>query len=75
MPDRRQGDRRESSGLQNKKITISLSTFISVIIIGLLIISSIILCRISFIRGYDQGCADTYSSLSSDYDYIDENNN
>ena len=66
MPDRRQSDRRDNSGIQNKKITISLSTFISTIIIGLIIITSIVLCRFSYLKGYNIGYSDAYVEITEE---------
>ena len=72
MPDRRQGDRRDSSGIQNKKLSISLGTLISIIIIVLLVIVSIVLCRISYSKGYDTGYSDGFSEAITNLDYINE---
>ena len=63
MPDRRQHDRRESNGMQSKNITISLTTFISIIVISITILISIVVCifisKNSYNRGYDQGMMDS----------------
>lgn len=55
MADRRQGDRRESNGIQNKKMTISLGTFIFAIVITIMIIVTIIMSQITYITGYNKG--------------------
>lgn len=72
MADRRQGDRRENSSFASKKVSISLSTFISIIAFTIIIITSIILCRILFVKGYDNGYRDGYSDALLDTDYIFE---
>jgi len=64
MPDRRQGDRRDSSGFHNKKLSISIGTLISIIIIVLLIVVSIISCKVSYSTGYDNGYSDGFYDAS-----------
>lgn len=46
---------------EKNEITISLGTFISVIIIGVLTIASIIMYGISYSNGYNYGYSDGYS--------------
>lgn len=79
MPDRRQGDRRESSSFQSKKISISLSTLISIAAIILIIFMSAILCRLTYLKGYDNGFSEGYSEALYDtgyiFEYDDENSN
>lgn len=72
MTDRRQGDRREASKLQ-KKISISLSNFIYLCIIFLVIITAIVVCKISYNRGFEDGYIEGYSIVNNDY-YIEEDN-
>ena len=63
MPDRRQHDRRESNSMQSKKITISLTTFISIIVVSITILISIVVCIIisknSYNKGYEHGLIDS----------------
>jgi len=75
MPDRRQGDRRESSGFQSKKISISLSTFISIIVFIIMTIVLIISCWLSFSKGFNDGYSQGYSDAVFAYDYLDETDN
>ena len=70
MPDRRQGDRRDSSKSQ-KKITISLSSFIFIIVIFILIITSCILCSYLSKLKYDEGYIQGYEDAYNDYWYTD----
>ena len=75
MPDRRQGDRREGG---NKKLTVSLSTFVFIVLTFIIIVSSTIICiyvyKNAYNKGYSQAITD-YSSSSSSYsdssEYID----
>ena len=68
MPDRRQGDRRETSKFQ-KKLSISLGNFIFIVIIFILVIASIFLCSyVSYtsfkeghVAGYDLGKIEHYN--------------
>lgn len=53
MSDRRQGDRREGS--ENTKITISLTSFIYIIIIFVIVILSILFSRLLYKKGYNDG--------------------
>lgn len=55
MPDRRQHDRREGNGIQSKNITISFTTFISLIVIFFVIFVSIISCIVVYKIGYNNG--------------------
>ena len=75
MPDRRQGDRRESSGFENKKITISLPVFILSFTICLLVLICVILCtyfsNISYEKGYNEGYDDCYRSIYGNYENED----
>ena len=66
MPDRRQGDRRASSGILGKKISIPLSTFVFTVTTILIILASIVLCKIFNSKGYDSGYSDGYSDALSD---------
>lgn len=67
MPDRRQNDRRESSGLQSKKFVISLTTFIWTVATVAIILIAIVVCfivsRISYNKGYDEGWIDSASEI------------
>ena len=63
MPDRRQGDRRESSnGISNKKIEISLGTFICIILFVLTVIifavTSVVVAKVYYNKGYEKGMED-----------------
>ena len=60
MPDRRQGDRRETSVLK-KNIAISLSSFIYLCIIFVLTIVSIVACRILSVKNYNTGYEEGYA--------------
>ena len=74
MPDRRQGDRRESSVFNSKKISISLGNFIMLVIMFLIVIASIILCRYFYVKGIDKGYDEAlyYTTFENDdYDYDD----
>jgi len=72
MPDRRQGDRRESNGIQNKQLKISLQTFITIVVIVVAIIVSVIVCFIvgknSYNEGYEKGYED---GLAGGYELFD----
>lgn len=59
MPDRRQGDRRETSKLQ-KKLSISLGNFIFIVIIFILVIASIFLCSYVSYTSFDEGYKSGY---------------
>jgi len=72
MPDRRQGDRRESSSILNKKISISLGNFILLIIIAVLLIASVVSCRLLYVKGYNEGYSDACSESLLDSSYSDE---
>ena len=73
MPDRRQHDRRESSGINSKKLSISLGNFIMLIVIFIIIIISIVLCRYFYSKGLDKGYDEAiFYSSSSDYGYSDD---
>ena len=61
MPDRRQHDRRESSTLNSKKLSISLGNFIMIFIIFILIICSIILFRYFYNKGFKAGDVNGYN--------------
>ena len=78
MPDRRQHDRRESNGKNNKSITISFTTFVYVIIIISIIIISAIVCiivsNVSYNKGYEHGIIDSQYSFSDDIEYTDDEN-
>lgn len=54
MPDRRQGDRRDTSKFE-KKLSISLGNFILICIIFILVIASIFTCSFLYQKGYDLG--------------------
>ena len=69
MPDRRQKDRRESSTIFNKKLSISLGNFIFLIIIALILICSIIACKLSYAKGYNDALSETL--LDTDYSMED----
>ena len=68
MPDRRQGDRRESNGIQNKQVKISLQSFITIVVIVVAIIISTIVCFIvgkncyndGYEKGYNDGILGNY---------------
>ena len=71
MPDRRQGDRRESNnGFASKQIKVSLGTFVFVIlfIIALIVatISCIVTAKIYYNKGYYQGIIDYENSTTLD---------
>ena len=51
MPDRRQGDRREGG---SKKLTISLSTFVFIVLIAIIFFVSIIVCIIVGKKSYNE---------------------
>lgn len=70
MPDRRQGDRRESSTVLQKKFSISLGPFISIIVIILLSITSLIISSFTYIKGYDNGYSEGYSDALYDTGYV-----
>ena len=72
MPDRRQGDRRASSGMLGKKLSIPLNTFIFTITIILIVLASIVLCKISNVKGFDAGYSDGYSDALSDMGFNSE---
>ena len=71
MPDRRQSDRRASSPSQ-KKLSISLSSFIFIVIIFVLVIAFIFSCSyissVSYNKGYEKGFSDR-DFLATDYSY------
>ena len=79
MPDRRQGDRRESHGIQNKQLKISLQTFITIVVIIAAIIVSTIVCifvsKKSYDEGYEKGYTDGIVSdyMVDDYDNVNQN--
>lgn len=52
MPDRRQGDRREGG---SKKLTVSLSTFVFIVLIVVIIFVSIIACIVVSKNSYKNG--------------------
>lgn len=67
MPDRRQGDRRESSqGIASKKIEISLGTFIFIVLFVLTVIilsiTSVVVAKIFYNKGYSQAIIDLEAS-------------
>ncbi len=62
MPDRRQHDRREGSGLQGKKLSINLVTFIMICIIFVLLLVSIVLCVYFRKSGYTSGFNEGYNT-------------
>ena len=66
MPDRRQGDRRDSSSFKNKKVSISFGTIIFVIIILVILIASAFLCNHFHSTGYDQGYVEGYDQGYTD---------
>ena len=81
MPDRRQGDRRESSnGIASKKIEISLGTFICIVLFVLTVIiltvTSVVVAKIYYNKGYEKGIEDVQTGQVSfgsvEYEY-DEN--
>lgn len=72
MPDRRQGDRRASSGMLGKKLSIPLSTFVFIVTIVLIILASIMLCKFFNTKGYDLGYSDGYSDALSDMGFNSE---
>jgi len=71
MPDRRQGDRRDSSNYQ-KKITISLNSFIYICIIFTFLICSIFVCSYihssSYNKGYTKASSAFYDQNNTKYD-------
>ena len=71
MPDRRQADRRASSPTA-KKLSISLNSFIFIVVIFLLVIAFIFSCSyissVSYNKGYERGYNDCYF-LSSEHSY------
>ena len=73
MPDRRQGDRRESNGIQSKQLKISLQTFITIVVIVAAIIVSTIVCLIvsknSYNDGYEKGYED---GINGGYEFFDD---
>ena len=66
MPDRRQGERRESAILQ-KRIAISLSNFVYLCMIFVIIVAAIVACKIRYNRGYEDGYIEGYSVAYNDY--------
>lgn len=74
MSDRRQGDRRENSSLLNKRISISLKTFIFIIVLTIIVITSVFLCMVVYARGFDNGYSEGYSDALSDTGYVSEYN-
>ena len=78
MPDRRQKDRRESTGFQGKQLNISLSTFISIVVVFSVISLSIIICTVvgktSYDKGYEQALTDTLILSIPEEDIIPEEN-
>lgn len=81
MPDRRQGDRRESNGIQNKQLKISLPTFITIIVVIAAIVVSTIVCifvsKNSYSEGYEKGYTDGMVNdyIMDDFDTTVEPNN
>ena len=73
MPDRRQHDRREGNGIQSKHITISFTTFISLIVIFFVIFVSIISCivvyKIGYNNGFEEGLMEYNSYTITDDDF------
>ena len=70
MPDRRQHDRRESSGINSKKLSISLGNFIMLVVLFIVVIISIILCKFFYSKGFNKGYDEAmFYSYSDDYDY------
>ena len=74
MPDRRQRDRRENSGFESKKITISLPVFILSVTICLLVFISVLVCTYFSRTSYNKGYMDCYKSVYGydDYDLDDD---
>ena len=62
MPDRRQGDRREGG---SKKLTISLSTFVFIVLIAIIFFVSIIVCIIVGKKSYNDGYYKALSEAST----------
>ena len=60
------------SSVLNKKISITLGTFISIVTIVTVILASIVLCRVFFLRGYDNGYSEGYSDALVDTNYVFE---
>lgn len=79
MPDRRQGDRRDNSGIQNKQVKISLPIFIMIIVVVASILVSIIVCSIfskqSYDKGYKEGYKDGYYAVDVNSDLLDLDSN
>ena len=63
MPDRRQGDRRADS---QKKLSITLTNFIMLCVVFVIIIISIILCSVFYKKGYTNGSNYGYSEGYND---------
>lgn len=62
MPDRRQGDRRDTSGISSKKLVISLTNFIMLCVLFVFIIIAIFSCKYFYNKGYNYGYIDTYDN-------------
>lgn len=72
MPDRRQGDRRDSNGIQNKQLKISLQTFITIVVIVVAIIGSVIACFVVSKNSYNEGYEKGYEEgLTGGYELFD----
>jgi len=80
MPDRRQGERRQ--GIENKRITISLTTFIFMVVIVAIIAVFTVLCvvlsKVNYNKGYEAGLLDgasgKFEQLYDYNDYVPESN-
>ena len=82
MPDRRQGDRRESNNkFSNKKIEISLGTFIFIVLfvitVILLAVTSVVVGKIYYNKGYSQALIDMQDTedIEEYNDILDEDVN
>lgn len=72
MPDRRQGDRRESN-MSTKSIKIPLLSAIYIIVIAAIICISILVAFFSHNKGYKKGYDNGYSEgFSAGQEYVEE---